>query len=64
MGKGKYKRWRGKVKGGQPSHHTPRTQSGIAAKEMGERKVDGNTATIPLEGEGMAGDEPGYTPNP
>ena len=60
----KRKRRRGGVKGGQPSHQTPRMRPGRAAKEMGEGKAGGNTATTPLEGERTAGDEPGYTPTP
>ena len=52
------------MKGGKPSHQTPRTRPGRAAKEMGEGKAGGNTATTPLEGEGAAGDDLGYTLTP
>ena len=62
MGTGKRKwRW-GKLKGGQPSHQTPRTRTGRVAKEMGEGKAGRNKATTPLEGEEATGDDPGYTP--
>ena len=50
MGTGKRKWWRGKVKRGQPTHQTPQMRQGRAAKEIGEVKVGGNTATTPLEG--------------
>ena len=52
------------MKGGQPTHQTPRAQLGRAAKDIGEGKADGNTAKTPVEGEGTARDEPGYTPTP
>ena len=63
-GDGETKAAGGKVKGGQPSHQTPRTRPGRAANEIGEGKAGGNTATTPLEGEGTAGDDPGYTLTP
>ena len=63
IGTGKRKRRQGKVKGGQPTQQTPRTRPGRAEKERCEGKASGHTST-PLEGEGTAGDETGYTPTP
>ena len=61
---GKRKPRQEKAKEGQPTHQTPRAPPGKAAKANGEGKADGNMERPPEEGEGAAGDEPGYTPTP
>ena len=45
-------------------HQTPQTRPGRAANEIGKGKADGNTATTPVEGEGMVGEDLGYNPTP
>ena len=42
----------------------PQTRPGRAEKETGDGKADRNKATIPVEGEGTARDDPGYNPTP
>ena len=63
-GSGKRKQCLVKAKGGQTTHQTPQTRPRRAAKEIGEGKADGNTATTTMEVKGTAGDEPGYNPTP
>ena len=55
-----------KTKEGQLAHQTTQARPGETAKAKGEGKSDGNkeTKTPPEEGEGTAGDEPGYNPTP
>ena len=60
---GKSKRQRGKAKGGHLMQQTPWMQPGREEKEIGDLKA-GRHTTTPSEGEGTAGDEPGYTPTP
>ena len=62
-GMGKSKRQRGKAKGGHLMQQTPWMQPGREEKEIGDLKAGRHTTTH-SEGEGTAGDEPGYTPTP
>ena len=64
IGTGKLTWRRGKAKGGQPTHQTVQARPGRASKEIGKDKEDRNMATTPVEGEGAAGNEPGYNPTP
>ena len=65
-GTGKRKRRRGKPKEGKPAQQTMQARPGRAAQVKGEDKSDGikETETPPEEGEGTAGDEPGYNLTP